>query len=84
MEPTDTARLPAAFRRIGWSNLSAQFSEQIALAAAPLAAVLLRELSSLGLDDEPTPAVATRRTPRVPAPRHAATSSKKKRGIFGR
>ncbi|WP_089176390.1 MFS transporter [Bosea sp. AS-1] len=41
MEPTDTARLPAAFRRIGWSNLSAQFSEQIALAAAPLAAVLL-------------------------------------------
>ncbi len=30
-----------AFRRIGWSNLLAQFSEQIALAAAPLAAVLL-------------------------------------------
>ncbi|MGX5736935.1 MFS transporter [Bosea thiooxidans] len=35
------APLPAAFRRIGWSNLLAQFSEQIALAAAPLAAVLL-------------------------------------------
>ena len=33
--------LPFAFRRIGWSNLLAQFSEQIALAAAPLAAVLL-------------------------------------------
>lgn len=33
--------LPAAFKRIGWSNLLAQFSEQIALAAAPLAAVLL-------------------------------------------
>jgi predicted MFS family arabinose efflux permease len=33
--------LPAAFKRIGWSNLSAQFCEQIALAAAPLAAVLL-------------------------------------------
>jgi MFS family permease len=33
--------LPPAFRRIGWSNLAAQFSEQIALAAAPLAAVLL-------------------------------------------
>jgi predicted MFS family arabinose efflux permease len=33
--------LPGAFRRIGWSNLLAQFSEQIALAAAPLAAVLL-------------------------------------------
>lgn len=33
--------LPAAFKRIGWSNLFAQFSEQIALAAAPLAAVLL-------------------------------------------
>lgn len=41
MKPTDTAPLPMAFRRIGWSNLSAQFSEQIALAAAPLAAVLL-------------------------------------------
>ncbi|MDP3339750.1 MFS transporter [Frigidibacter sp.] len=33
--------LPAGFRRIGWSNLFAQFSEQIALAAAPLSAVLL-------------------------------------------
>lgn len=30
-----------AFVRLGWSNLAAQFSEQIALAAAPLAAVLL-------------------------------------------
>jgi MFS family permease len=36
----DTA-LPPAFARLGWSNLAAQFSEQIALAAAPLAAVLL-------------------------------------------
>lgn len=35
------APLPAAFQRLGWSNLFAQFSEQIALAAAPLAAVLL-------------------------------------------
>ena len=35
------AALPPAFARLGWSNLSAQFSEQIALAAAPLAAVLL-------------------------------------------
>lgn len=34
-------RLPAAFQRLSWSNLAAQFSEQIALAAAPLAAVLL-------------------------------------------
>jgi predicted MFS family arabinose efflux permease len=33
--------LPPAFARLAWSNLSAQFSEQIALAAAPLAAVLL-------------------------------------------
>ncbi|CAN7255296.1 MFS transporter [Ensifer sp. ENS07] len=37
--PRDT--LPPAFKRIGWSNLFAQFSEQMALAAAPLAAVLL-------------------------------------------
>ncbi|TDR89615.1 MFS transporter [Enterovirga rhinocerotis] len=40
MPPSATA-LPLAFRRVGWSNLFAQFSEQIALAAAPLAAVLL-------------------------------------------
>ncbi|MCU4182359.1 MFS transporter [Bosea sp. BH3] len=38
--PHDT-KLPAAFQRLNWSNLAAQFSEQIALAAAPLAAVLL-------------------------------------------
>jgi hypothetical protein len=49
-----------------------------------LAAVLLRELSSLGLDDEPAPAATAARTPRVPAPRHATPPSKKKRGIFGR
>jgi hypothetical protein len=50
-----------------------------------LAAALLRELSSLGLDDEPAPALTTTapRTPRVPAPRHAAPA-RKKRGIFGR
>lgn len=41
MQLTNTTPLPTAFRRIGWSNLFAQFSEQIALAAAPLAAVLL-------------------------------------------
>lgn len=42
--PPDTQpnrALPPAFWRIGWSNLCAQFSEQMALAAAPLAAVLL-------------------------------------------
>jgi len=38
---TSRAALPPAFRRVAWSNLFAQFSEQIALAAAPLAAVLL-------------------------------------------
>ena len=32
--------LPSAFRRLAASNLSAQFSEQMALAAAPLVAVL--------------------------------------------
>ena len=36
-----STRLPPAFATLGWSNLSAQMSEQIALAAAPLAAVLL-------------------------------------------
>ncbi|PTN46181.1 MFS transporter, partial [Achromobacter xylosoxidans] len=32
--------LPSAFRRLAASNLAAQFSEQMALAAAPLVAVL--------------------------------------------
>ncbi|MFC0243130.1 MFS transporter [Rhodopseudomonas telluris] len=34
-------RLPAAFNRLAWSNLAAQSAEQIALAAAPIVAVLL-------------------------------------------
>lgn len=33
-------RLPATFNRLAWSNLAAQSAEQIALAAAPLVAVL--------------------------------------------
>lgn len=34
------SRLPAAFKRLAWSNLAAQSAEQIGLAAAPLVAVL--------------------------------------------
>jgi predicted MFS family arabinose efflux permease len=34
-------RLPPTFNRLAWSNLSAQSAEQIALAAAPIVAVLL-------------------------------------------
>jgi predicted MFS family arabinose efflux permease len=37
---TDTPRLPKTFNRLAWSNLSAQSAEQIALAAAPIVAVL--------------------------------------------
>ena len=33
-------RLPATFNRLAWSNLAAQSAEQIALAAAPIVAVL--------------------------------------------
>ncbi len=33
-------RLPVAFNRLAWSNLAAQSAEQVALAAAPLVAVL--------------------------------------------
>lgn len=33
-------RLPGAFARLAWSNLAAQSAEQVALAAAPLVAVL--------------------------------------------
>jgi predicted MFS family arabinose efflux permease len=35
-----TPHLPATFNRLAWSNLSAQSAEQIALAAAPIVAVL--------------------------------------------
>jgi predicted MFS family arabinose efflux permease len=37
----NTARLPSTFNRLAWSNLAAQSAEQIALAAAPIVAVLL-------------------------------------------
>jgi len=37
----DTPRLPATFNRLAWSNLAAQSAEQVALAAAPIVAVLL-------------------------------------------
>jgi MFS family permease len=40
--PTSSATpRPAAFNRLAWSNLAAQSAEQIALAAAPIVAVLL-------------------------------------------
>src|SRR3569832_146131 len=39
---TEHQKLPAGFNRLAWSNLAAQSAEQVALAAAPLAAVLLR------------------------------------------
>ena len=41
MPAPDAVVLPRSFVRLAWSNLSAQFSEQVALAAAPLVAVLL-------------------------------------------
>jgi predicted MFS family arabinose efflux permease len=37
----ETTKLPSTFNRLAWSNLSAQSAEQIALAAAPIVAVLL-------------------------------------------
>src|SRR5256886_5444962 len=39
---TDAPSLPMTFNRLAWSNLAAQSAEQIALAAAPIVAVLLR------------------------------------------
>src|SRR5436189_1711285 len=41
MSATDAPRLPPTFNRLAWSNLAAQSAEQIALAAAPIVAVLL-------------------------------------------
>ena len=41
MSASEAARLPATFNRLAWSNLAAQSAEQIALAAAPIVAVLM-------------------------------------------
>src|SRR6266699_1152501 len=42
MSATDNAPcLPRTFNRLAWSNLAAQSAEQVALAAAPIVAVLL-------------------------------------------
>src|SRR5215470_14882540 len=41
MSASDTSRLPPTFNRLAWSNLAAQSAEQVALAAAPIVAVLL-------------------------------------------
>ena len=41
MRSNDDASLPLSFRRLAWSNLAAQSGEQIALAAAPIIAVLV-------------------------------------------
>src|SRR5258708_2021237 len=38
---SDTPQLPPTFNRLAWSNLAAQSAEQIALAAAPIVAVLM-------------------------------------------
>ena len=38
--PDNAPRLPSTFNRLAWSNLAAQSAEQIALAAAPIVAVL--------------------------------------------
>jgi predicted MFS family arabinose efflux permease len=41
MSASEATRLPATFNRLAWSNLAAQSAEQIALAAAPIVAVLM-------------------------------------------
>lgn len=41
MSAPKTPQLPPTFNRLAWSNLAAQSAEQIALAAAPIVAVLL-------------------------------------------
>jgi len=45
---SDAIRLPPAFHRLAWSNLSAQSAEQIALAAAPIVAVLALDADAGG------------------------------------
>jgi hypothetical protein len=47
-------------------------------------ASLLRELSSLGFEDDPTAPAAPRPAPQSPRPTSQTPASKKKRGLFGR
>src|SRR6195952_4691028 len=49
MSATDATPLPPTFNRLAWSNLAAQSAEQVALAAAPIVAVL-----SLGVGEGQT------------------------------
>ena len=53
----DIPSLPKTFNRLAWSNLAAQSAEQIALAAAPIVAVL-----SLGVAEKAFPASSTTQT----------------------
>src|SRR6201991_5353465 len=52
--PESADHLPKTFNRLAWSNLAAQSAEQIALAAAPIVAVLL-----LGVGEGQTGALQT-------------------------
>lgn len=54
MSNSTAIELPATFNRLAWSNLAAQSAEQIALAAAPIVAVLL-----LGVGEGSTGALQT-------------------------
>jgi predicted MFS family arabinose efflux permease len=54
MSDSGIHRLPATFNRLAWSNLAAQSAEQIALAAAPIVAVLM-----LGVAEGETGALQT-------------------------
>jgi predicted MFS family arabinose efflux permease len=45
MPVSESSRLPPTFNRLAWSNLAAQSAEQIALAAAPIVAVLMLGLA---------------------------------------
>lgn len=54
---SDHEALPSTFNRLAWSNLAAQSAEQIALAAAPIVAVLM-----LGVDEGATGLLQTAQT----------------------
>src|ERR1700745_4272688 len=54
MSDAPDTTLPQTFNRLAWSNLAAQSAEQIALAAAPIVAVLL-----LGVGEGQTGALQT-------------------------
>ena len=65
-------QLPKTFNRLAWSNLAAQSAEQVALAAAPIVAVIM-----LGVGEGQTGAAADRADAALHPVRHSRRSARR-------